>query len=231
MIQTHGFPDPRHAEDHGLVAVGGDFSPAMLITAYAHGIFPWPTQDLPQAWFSPNPRMVLRPEELHVPRRLARTLRQGRFEATFDTSFAEVMHGCATAVRDGQPGTWITDDLMAGFSELYTLGLAHSVETRRDGRLVGGIYGLALGTVFYAESMFHAETDASKVAFVTLVRQLRAWDFRLLDCQLPTEHLARFGAREWPRGRFLDELETAVREPTRRGKWTRTAGIEPAACG
>jgi leucyl/phenylalanyl-tRNA--protein transferase len=224
MIQSIGFPDPRQAEDHGLVAVGGDFRPEMLITAYAHGIFPWPAGGLSHAWFSPNPRMVLRPEELHVPRRLARTLRQGRYEITFDTAFAEVMHGCATAVRAGQPGTWITD----GFAELHVLGLAHSVETWRGGRLVGGVYGLALGSVFCGESMFHAETDASKVAFVTLVRQLREWGFRMLDCQIHTGHLESLGAREWPRDRFLDELEAAVREPTRRGKWTRR--IEPPAC-
>ncbi len=226
MIQPSGFPDPRQAEDHGLVAVGGDFSPAMLVTAYAHGIFPWPTGGLSRAWFSPNPRMVLRPEELHVPRRLARTLRQGRFDVTFDTAFPEVVHGCAAAERPGQPGTWITDDLIAGFCELHTLGLAHSVEAWRNGRLVGGVYGLALGRVFCGESMFHTETDASKVAFVTLVRQLRDWGFRMLDCQIHTRHLESLGAREWPRDRFLDELEVAVREPAPRGKWTRAAAVE-----
>lgn len=227
MIEKTGFPDPRQAEDHGLIAVGGDYRPEMLVTAYAHGIFPWPTEGLSHAWFSPNPRMVLRPEELHVSRRLRRTLRQGRFRVTFDTAFIEVMHGCATTPRVGQPGTWITEDLMAGFAELHELGLAHSVESWQGDRLVGGIYGLALGSVFCGESMFHTETDASKVAFVTLVAQLQTWRFRMLDCQNHTEHLEQLGAREWHRDRFLDELELAVRDPTRRGQWTHAVETDP----
>ncbi len=222
MIEKTGFPDPRLAEDHGLVAIGGDYRPELLITAYAHGIFPWPTEGFSHAWFSPNPRMVLEPADLHVSRSLRKTLRRGRFRVTFDTAFDEVMRRCASAERAGQPGTWITEELMTGFAELHRLGLAHSVETWRGGRLAGGLYGLALGGVFCGESMFHAETDASKVAFVTLVRRLREWDFRMVDCQIHTGHLEQLGAREWPRDRFLDELEPAVRLQTRRGPWTET---------
>ncbi len=222
MIEKIGFPDPRQAADHGLVAVGGDYRPEMLVTAYAHGIFPWPTDGLDHAWFSPNPRMVLLPGELHVSRSLRKTMRKGRFHITYDTAFGEVICRCAGARRAGQRGTWITDELTAGFTELHELGLAHSIESWRGDRLVGGLYGLALGSIFCGESMFHAETDASKVAFVTLVDQLQAWGFRMVDCQTYTRHLEQFGAREWPRGHFLDELELAVRDPTRRGKWTRT---------
>lgn len=219
VIENIGFPDPRLAEDHGLIAVGGDYRPEVLITAYAHGIFPWPTEGASRAWFSPNPRMVLVPEELHVSRSLRRTLRQGRFRVTFDTAFDQVMMSCATVPRVGQGGTWITEDLMAGFSELHELGFAHSVESWRGDRLVGGVYGLALGSVFCGESMFYTERDASKVAFATLVEQLRRWEFRMVDCQVHNQHLESLGAREWHRDRFLDELELAIREPTRRGYW------------
>ena len=220
MIENTGFPDPRQAADHGLVAVGGDYRPELLITAYAHGIFPWPTEGVSHAWFSPNPRMVLVPEELHISRSLRKTRRQGRFRVTFDTAFEEVMRGCAAARRAGQRGTWISEELMTGFAALHDMGFAHSVESWHGDRLAGGLYGLALGSVFCGESMFHAERDASKVAFVALVDQLRAWSFRMVDCQVYNEHLETLGAREWHRDDFLDELELAIREPTRRGQWT-----------
>ncbi len=213
------FPDPRRAADHGLVAVGGDYRPEVLLAAYAQGIFPWPDDGFPHAWFSPNPRMVLLPEELHVSRSLRKLLRQGRFRVSFDTAFDEVVRRCAEVPRPGQRGTWISDELMAGFRELHRLGFAHSVEAWRGDRLAGGLYGLALGSVFCGESMFHAETGASKVAFVALVERLRAWGFRMVDCQVYTELMDSLGAREWPRDDFLDALEVAVREPTRRGLW------------
>ncbi len=221
VIERIGFPDPRQAADHGLVAIGGDYRPEVLVTAYAHGIFPWPAAGLTHAWYSPNPRMVLIPEQLHVSRSLRKTLRKGRFHITYDTAFDEVIRRCADSERGGQRGTWITGELIAGFAELHEVGLAHSVECWRGDRLVGGLYGLALGSVFCGESMFHAETDASKVAFVTLVDRLRTWRFRMVDCQNHTRHLEQFGARKWRRERFLDELELAVRDPTRRGEWTR----------
>ncbi len=229
MIEKTGFPDPRLAADHGLLAIGGDYRPELLVTAYAHGIFPWPTAGVSHAWFSPNPRMVLEPARLHVSRSMRKTLRRDRFRVTFDTAFEDVIRRCASAERAGQRGTWISEELMAGFAELHAIGLAHSVESWRGSRLVGGLYGLALGGVFCGESMFHSEKDASKVAFVTLVQQLRDWDFPLVDCQVHTEHLEQFGAREWPRDRFLDELEVAVRMPTRRGRWTETAGANQAS--
>ncbi|MEM7350020.1 MAG: leucyl/phenylalanyl-tRNA--protein transferase [Acidobacteriota bacterium] len=219
MSSDSVFPDPRDAADHGLLAVGGDYRPELLLTAYANGIFPWPNEGMPHAWFSPNPRMVLRPEELHVSRSLAKTLRRGRFRVTLDRAFDEVIHGCATAERPDQGGSWISEELIAGFTALHRMGLAHSVECWSGERLVGGLYGLALGTLFCGESMFHTESDASKVAFATLVRQLEAWHFRMVDCQIHTEHLASLGAREWDRDDFLAELTVAVRQPTRRGRW------------
>ena len=225
MNLTFGFPDPREAPDHGLVAVGGSYHPRVLIAAYASGIFPWPHPGMPHAWFSPNPRMVLRPRDLHVSRSLRKTIRKGRFRVTWDTCFERVIDGCAAAYRPGQGGTWISGELRRGFLELHRLGIAHSVETWLHDRLVGGLYGISLGAMFGGESMFFAERDASKVAFVALVERLRDWGFRFLDCQIHTEHLEAFGAREWPRDRFLDELARALEEPTRRGKWTSS---EPA---
>ncbi len=220
MIEELGFPDPRYAADHGLLAVGGNYRPEVLLAAYAHGIFPWPNEEMPHAWFSPNPRMVLVPEELRVSRSLRKTLRRGRFRVTFDNAFEEVMHRCAGAERDGQVGTWISNELMEGFAALHELGVAHSVETWIDDRLSGGLYGLSLGSVFCGESMFHDITDASKVAFVTLVQQLREWDFKMVDCQIHTDHLESLGAREWNRDLFLSRLGDAVRLPTRQGRWT-----------
>ncbi len=220
MIESYGFPDPRQASDYGLVAVGGSYHPRMLIAAYAAGIFPWPSRELPYSWFSPNPRMVLRPEDLHVSRSLRKTIRKQQFRITRDTRFEQVIRACAAAYRPGQGGTWINEELIQGFLGLHRMGLAHSVESWRGRRLVGGLYGIGLGSVFCGESMFQRQTDASKVAFVHLVEKLREWDFRLVDCQVYTDHLARFGASEWPRDRFLDELEIALEDPTRRGSWS-----------
>jgi len=198
-------------------------TPQILLGAYASGIFPWPSRELPYAWFSPNPRMVLRPEELHVSRSLLKTIRKQRFRTTRDTRFEQVIRACAAAYRPGQGGTWINEELIQGFLGLHRMGLAHSVETWNGRRLVGGLYGISLGSVFCGESMFQRQTDASKVAFVALVEKLREWQFRLVDCQVHTDHLAQFGAREWPRDRFLDELQTALEAPTHRGSWTSPA--------
>lgn len=213
------FPDPRYANDDGLVAIGGDYRPERLLMAYACGIFPWPCDELPLAWFSPNPRLVLRPDELLVPRSLRKKIRRGRFRVTYDTVFERVIEQCASMPRPGGGGTWLTEELIRGLTGLHRLGFAHSVETWRDGNLVGGLYGIALGSCFCGESMFHLEPDTSKVAFVQLAERLRQWSFRMIDCQVYTDHLARFGAREWPRDVFLSELDLAVREPTRRGPW------------
>jgi leucyl/phenylalanyl-tRNA--protein transferase len=213
------FPRPDVAEPGGLLAIGGDLRPERLLLAYAHGIFPWPHEGLPMLWFSPDPRMVLPVGALHVSRRLARTIRQGRFEVRLDTAFRDVVAGCATVDRPHDDGTWITAEIADAFAALHDLGFAHCAEAWRDGRLVGGIYGLALGGTFIGESMFARETDASKVAFATLVRQLERWRFDMLDAQVHTEHLARLGGREWPRARYLAALRRSVARPTRRGRW------------
>lgn len=218
------FPDPRHAEPDGLVAAGGDFQADFLLAAYVQGIFPWPMDDLEDGWFCPDPRTVLMPGDLHVPRSLRRTLNSGRFRTTFDSAFDQVVEACATVERPGQGGTWITDELAQGFRDLHRAGLAHSCEAwvaGEDGEeLVGGIYGLALGTMFCGESMFYREPDASKVALHDLMHRLDGWGFAFLDCQMTTPLVRRLGAIEWPRDRFLDAVAEAVVQPTRLGSWT-----------
>ncbi len=195
------FPPPSEAEPSGLLAVGGDLSSARLLAAYAAGIFPWYEDPQPILWFSPDPRWLLLPSELHVSHRLARTLRSRRFVVTLDTAFGRVIRGCATVSRAGAPGTWITPAMLAAYETLFELGFAHSAEAWQDGELVGGVYGVALGAGFFGESMFTLRPDASKVAFVTLVRQLADWRFDFVDCQVRTPHLERFGARAWPHRR------------------------------
>jgi len=213
------FPPASEADASGLLAVGGDLSAERLLAAYAHGIFPWPLIDEPLLWFSPDPRMALRPAELRVPRSLTRTLRRAPFEVRLDTRFAEVVQACAKTPRPDEAGTWITAELAKAYVHLHELGFAHSAEAWRDGELVGGLYGVSLGGCFYGESMFTSVPDASKVAFVTLVQQLECWGYELIDCQVHTEHLERFGASEWPRDVFLEALASALERPTRRGAW------------
>lgn len=213
------FPPPELADDDGLLAVGGDLLPERVLTAYSNGIFPWPHDNAPLLWFSPDPRMVLRPADLRVPRRLARTIRQGRFDITLDTAFERVIRACSRVPRPGQGGTWITPEMIAAYTELHRLGYAHSAEAWRDGRLVGGTYGVSIGAMFCGESMFTLESDASKAALVTLIDQLARWDFDLFDAQIPIEHLVRYGFEAWPRKRYLDVLGEAVRKGTRRGGW------------
>lgn len=212
------FPPPELAED-GLLAVGADLQPDRLILAYSQGIFPWYSEGQPILWHSPDPRMVLRAEDLHVPSSLAKLVRSGRFEVRLDTAFADVIDGCAKAKRPGQRGTWITRAMRKAYCELHRLGYAHSAEAWRDGRLAGGLYGVSLGGAFFGESMFARVTDASKVAFVTLVARLIEWDITLVDCQVHSEHLARFGATEWPRRSYLAALRKALQKPTRLGPW------------
>jgi leucyl/phenylalanyl-tRNA--protein transferase len=208
------FPPVEHAlrEPNGLLAAGGDLSPERLVDAYARGIFPWFGDEDPLLWWSPDPRMVLFVDELHVSRSLRRVLKSGRFTVTLDRAFAEVMAGCA-APRTNASGTWITDDMVDAYSVLARRGLAHSVESWTDGRLVGGLYGVAIGRMFYGESMFSQRTDASKVALVTLTRQLERWGYTMIDCQMSTEHLASLGAREIPRSAFLERLRQLVGQP------------------
>ncbi len=215
-----GFPDPRLADESGLLAVGGDLRPSRLLNAYALGIFPWYSEGQPILWHSPNPRFVLDPERFHLPRSLGKTMRRGEFEVRFDTAFERVIRACARTPRPGQNDTWITRAMERAYVELHRLGYAHSVEAFREGELYGGVYGVSLGSAFFGESMFAHAPDASKVAFAALVERLKGWGFTLIDCQQETEHLARFGAEPWPRERFLEALDRALEAPTRTGSWT-----------
>ncbi len=211
------FPPPEHGPRRAPLAIGGDLRPERLLLAYSLGIFPW--QGEPLHWHSPDPRMVLPADELRVSRSLRKTLRQQRFRLSLDTAFRSVMLGCASAPRPGQDGTWITPAMVEAYTELHRRGVAHSVEAWHDEALVGGLYGISLGSAFFGESMFARERDASKVAFVALVEQLRRWQITLVDCQVYTPHLASFGAREWPRRVFLEALARALERPTRGGPW------------
>jgi leucyl/phenylalanyl-tRNA---protein transferase len=213
------FPPPELADETGLLAVGGDLSPERLLLGYSLGIFPWYSEELPILWHSPDPRMVLVAGELVVSRSLRKEIRRGRYEVRLDTAFEEVILGCADTPRPGQDGTWITDDMIDAYLSLHRMGYAHSAEAWLDGDLVGGLYGVNLGGVYFGESMFARASDASKVAFAVLVDQLARWDIQLIDCQVHTEHMERFGAEEWPRARFLRALHTALEQPTRRGPW------------
>ena len=213
------FPDPEEADPDGLLAVGGDLSPQRLLTAYSNGIFPWYAENSPILWWSTNPRLVLIPDEFHLPRSLGRVLRGGTFSFTLDRDFSGVISGCARSPRPGQEGTWIVDEMVEAYTLLHRLGYAHSVEAWRDGELVGGLYGISLGSAFFGESMFYTVPDASKAAFAVLVGQLAAWGFTLIDCQQSTHHLLRFGAREMQRFRFLAALREAMDAPTREGAW------------
>jgi leucyl/phenylalanyl-tRNA--protein transferase len=205
------FPPVERALRHpnGLLAAGGDLSADRLLDAYSRGIFPWFGDDDPLLWWSPDPRMVVYTDRVHVSRSLRKAVRSGRFHVTFDTAFRDVMVGCA-APRAGQDGTWITDEMLEAYMTLAASGFAHSVETWHDGHLVGGLYGVAIGRMFFGESMFTRATDASKVAFVHLAAQLERWGFPLIDCQMSTDHLASLGARDVPRRSFLREVHRLV---------------------
>jgi leucyl/phenylalanyl-tRNA--protein transferase len=208
------FPPPDWADKSGLLAVGGPLTPRRLMAGYRRGIFPWYSTGQPVLWHSPDPRFVLPAGALHVPRSLLKALRRAHFVVRGDTAFDRVVEECSNAPRPGQEGTWITAEVRVAYGELHRLGVAHSVEAWRGPELVGGLYGVALGSAFFGESMFSRVPDASKVAFVTAARALFAAGCRLIDCQMETAHLARFGAVAWPRRRFLKELAVAVEEPS-----------------
>jgi leucyl/phenylalanyl-tRNA---protein transferase len=205
--QPDEFPAASEAleEPNGLVALGGDLQPRRLLSAYSRGIFPWYEEGQPILWWSPNPRAVLRPECLRVTRSLRRSIERRGYELTIDTAFDDVVAGCAAPRRYGS-STWITTDMARAYGRLHELGWAHSFEARVDGRLVGGLYGVAIGRVFFGESMFTRATDASKVAFAHAVDFLRSRNFALIDCQVASEHLASLGAECIPRARFLEYL-------------------------
>ena len=213
------FPPPHFSEGDGLLAVGGDLSQERLLKAYYMGIFPWYSDPDPILWWSPDPRLVLFPSELKVSRRLRRTIRCGTFRITMDTAFEQVIKSCAKIPRKHEKGTWITLEMVAAYCRLHTAGFAHSVEAWSEGRLAGGLYGVAIGRCFFGESMFRNQSDASKVAFVKLVEYLRKKKFRLIDCQVTTTHLKNFGAREIPRAEFLNILEALREKPSLRGRW------------
>ncbi len=219
LIDEVVFPPPDQAEPDGLLAVGGDLGSDRLLLAYQLGIFPWYEEGQPILWWSPDPRLVLEPEKFHISRRLRQTLRKGHFRVTFDQAFVPVIQACAAVRRKGEDGTWITPEMQEAYIRLHKLGFAHSAESWLKGELVGGVYGVSLGRCFFGESMFSRESNASKVALATLVDQLKAWDFDMVDAQMTTQHLISLGAKEIPRRVFLKRLQRALSFPTMRGKW------------
>lgn len=214
------FPPVENAliEPNGLLAVGGDLSPQRLLAAYCKGIFPWFNEDDPILWWSPDPRMVMFPSELKISRSLRKTLKKDYYQICTDRCFTQVMQACA-APRKEQAGTWIHPQMIAAYSALHEMGLAHSVETWIDGELAGGLYGVSLGKVFFGESMFSRQPDASKIAFVHLVKQLQCWEYGLIDCQVRTGHLASLGAREISRAEFGQKLDALITRIEPGGKW------------
>jgi leucyl/phenylalanyl-tRNA---protein transferase len=223
------FPPVESAREDmgGLLAVGGDLLPDRILDAYRRGIFPWGTVDGQPLWYSPDPRMVLFPDEFRLTRSLRKTLRAGTFEVRFDSDFPGVMAACATTPRNGQDGTWITPEMRHAYTRLHELGWAHSVETYADGVLVGGLYGMAIGRMFYGESMFSRRSDASKVAFAHLIEFLVTHQFGMIDCQMYTDHLASLGGREIPRAEFLARLSALTASGSPRTLWS-TDPLDPA---
>jgi leucyl/phenylalanyl-tRNA---protein transferase len=219
LVEDMVFPPPDYADPSGLLAVGGDLSSERLLEAYRVGIFPWYSDDQPILWWSPDPRFMLELDEFKISRSLQKTLRRKIFQVTFDRVFEEVIAACSVVPREGQRGTWITQEMRDAYLELHGLGYAHSVESWFGGKLVGGLYGVSLGKAFFGESMFHHKTDASKVALATLVEKLKSWGFHFVDSQMTTEHMMSLGAKEVPRRIFLKRLQSALRHSTRRGKW------------
>ena len=220
------FPHPDRAltEPDGLLAAGGNLTPRRLLRAYRMGIFPWYSADQPILWWSPDPRLVLLPECLKVSRSLRKTLRKRVFTITADTAFEQVVAACA-GPRQGEPGTWITSEMYRAYCRLHRLGHAHSIETWQQGELVGGLYGVALGQVFYGESMFSWISDASKIALVALTAQLQRWEFAVIDCQVTTAHLLSMGAVDIPRSSFLQLLERYCPQPGQPGPWRLDADL------
>ncbi len=216
LTRAISFPDPAWAEPGGLLAVGGDLRPERLLAAYRNGIFPWYSEGEPLLWWSPDPRFVLFTAEFRAHHSLRRVVRSGRFEVTFNRDFRGVVVGCRTAPRRGQAGTWITPEMLDAYTALHAAGHVQSVEVWRDGRLAGGLYGVVVGRCFCGESMFARERDASKVGLVRLVQTLRKLGSPLVDCQVPTGHLATFGAREIPRVHFLALLREIAAQPALR---------------
>jgi leucyl/phenylalanyl-tRNA--protein transferase len=225
------FPPVSRAlrEPNGLLAAGGDLTPARLLDAYAHGIFPWYSEGQPILWWSPDPRMLFRSDGVHLSSRFRRSLRGSGWRACADTAFEAVIDACAGIPRRGQRGTWITPAMRAAYVELHHLGHAHSVEVFDGDRLVGGIYGVATGRMFFGESMFSIASGGSKVALAALAHRLRQWGWPLIDAQVENDHLQRLGAESWPRRRFIDAIDDLCRQPGVPGPWTGRFGRLPAS--
>ncbi|MBS3808552.1 MAG: leucyl/phenylalanyl-tRNA--protein transferase [Desulfobacterales bacterium] len=213
------FPPPHYAAGNGLLAIGGDLSESRLLLAYRMGIFPWFSPYDPILWWSPDPRLVLYPDEIHVPGRLRRKINSGIFKVTSDTVFDRVICECARVRRENNEETWLVDEMIEAYCGLHEQGYAHSVETWYRNELAGGLYGVCLGGSFFGESMFTRISDASKVALTALCCYMSENDFDLIDCQVPTAHLVWMGAREVPRKVFLKQLEASVKKPMPAGKW------------
>ena len=219
------FPPPEHFGEDGLVAIGGDLSAARLLLAYERGIFPWSAPEDPLLWWSPDPRAVVKPEDVKVSKSMRNVLNQSLYTVTFDEDFRGVMQGCADRPEEV---TCITEDFIEAYLTLHDLGFAHSVEAwDGDGALVGGLYGVSLGSCFFGESMFARASNASKVAFITLAKELEQWQFDCIDCQIMNPHLESLGAGHLPRADFLDLLERSLQKDTRRGQWARSNPAAP----
>lgn len=215
------FPNPRFTGEEGILAVGGDLSIERLLIAYKIGLFPWFNPEDPILWWCPDPRFVVFPDEIKVSKSMRPYFNQKKYRVTFDTAFKEVILGCQKTPRKGQLGdTWLTNEMMASYVKLHEIGLCHSVEVWKGSELVGGLYGISMGKCFFGESMFATASNASKVGFITLVRELKKRDFWLVDCQQGTNHLISLGARGIPRDIFLDILSKNEKEPTLKGPWT-----------
>jgi leucyl/phenylalanyl-tRNA--protein transferase len=219
LSDTIEFPTPHLASEDGLLAVGGDLSQERLLLAYRMGIFPWFSNNEPILWWSPDPRLVLYPHEIKISKTLRKIIKKDVFNVTIDLAFNEVINQCAQVRVQKNEGTWIVRDMIDAYCNLHEAGFAHSVEVWHQGYLAGGLYGVSLGKCFFGESMFTRISNASNVGLVKLVEHLKELSFDMIDCQVPTEHLTRFGARQIPRIRFLNQLEKSLKAPTRKGKW------------
>ena len=219
------FPPPHLAGSDGLLAIGGDLSKERLLLAYRMGIFPWFSEDEPIMWWSPDPRLVLYPQDLRVPKSLKKVINKNIFKVTIDSSFERIINLCAQIRLQKNEGTWLGKNMIEAYCDLHEAGYAHSVEAWHKGELAGGLYGVSMGKCFFGESMFTSISNASKAAFVALVEYLKTLSFDMIDCQLTTEHLKRFGAKEIPRSLFLKQLNESLKAPTKKGKWVYNSEI------
>jgi len=216
----------KNSSPLGIVAVNGNLSPGVLLSAYRQGVFPWYDDDSPVLWWSPDPRFVLDPEKIHISKSMRKFIRNSQFSFSVDQDFPSVIHACAGASRKDQVGTWIVPEMERAYIRLHTLGYAHSVEVWHRGKLVGGLYGVSLGNAYFGESMFSMESNASKSAFILLVLALQEKGFTMIDCQVHTPHLESLGADEIPRENFLEKLKASLRKPTIRGLWKEWLDLE-----